>query len=166
MCIVMFTFGPKSLRCTAHLMAEVHADGSYYSWSQEELTLIDGLRATFDGASFIPGTWAAMAAHKFGEGRFAERSGVAGGGGGAQCIKLAGRATVRMRAADVARHGLQRCALPACTHAPETFPREFKRCGACNHASAAYCSKEHQVAHWKESHKQACNGQAATRSAA
>jgi hypothetical protein len=149
------------------LMAEMHADGSDDAWSAEELTLIHGLESTFGNAvSFIPGTWAAAAARKFGEGRFAALSGVAGGGGGAQCIQLADHVSARVRELDVARHGLQRCALPSCAHAPETFPREFKRCGACNHASAAYCCKDHQVAHWHESHKKACSRQAAAQSAA
>jgi hypothetical protein len=49
-------------------------------------------------------------------------------------------------AADVARHGLRRCALPAC-HAQEPHPKLFKLCGRCR--GAAYCCAAHSVEDWK-----------------
>jgi len=48
-------------------------------------------------------------------------------------------------AADVARHGLQTCALPACD-AKEPHPRFFKCCSRCR--SVFYCSQEHQREDW------------------
>jgi hypothetical protein len=49
-------------------------------------------------------------------------------------------------AADVARHGLRRCALPACD-AQEAHPKLFKLCGRCR--GAAYCCAAHSVEDWK-----------------
>ncbi len=49
-------------------------------------------------------------------------------------------------AADVARHGLRRCALPACD-AQEPHPKLFKLCGRCR--GVAYCCAEHSKADWK-----------------
>jgi len=60
--------------------------------------------------------------------------------------------TSRRAAADVARHGLRRCALPACD-AQEAHPGHFKKCGACK--TVAYCGREHQQQDWP-THKAAC----------
>jgi hypothetical protein len=49
-------------------------------------------------------------------------------------------------AADAARHGLRRCALPACG-AQEPHPKLFKLCGRCR--GAAYCCAAHSVEDWK-----------------
>ncbi len=49
-------------------------------------------------------------------------------------------------AADAARHGLRRCALPACG-AQEPHPKLFKLCGRCR--SAAYCCAQHSKEDWK-----------------
>jgi hypothetical protein len=49
-------------------------------------------------------------------------------------------------AADVARHGLRRCALPACG-AQEAHPKLFKLCGRCR--GAAYCGAAHCAEDWK-----------------
>jgi hypothetical protein len=49
-------------------------------------------------------------------------------------------------AADTARHGLRRCALPTCD-AQEAHPKLFKLCSRCR--SAAYCCVEHQTEDWK-----------------
>ncbi len=49
-------------------------------------------------------------------------------------------------AADAARHGLRRCALPACD-AKEPHPKLFKLCGRCH--ATAYCCKQHQTEDWK-----------------
>jgi hypothetical protein len=49
-------------------------------------------------------------------------------------------------AADAARHGLRRCALPACD-AQEPHPKLFKLCGRCR--SAAYCCASHSAEDWK-----------------
>jgi hypothetical protein len=49
-------------------------------------------------------------------------------------------------AADAARHGLRRCALPAC-NAQEPHPKLFKLCGRCR--GAAYCCAAHSVEDWK-----------------
>jgi hypothetical protein len=57
--------------------------------------------------------------------------------------------SARMQAcatADVARHGLRRCALPACDKT-EAHPKLFKLCGRCR--GAAYCCAEHSVQDWK-----------------
>jgi hypothetical protein len=49
--------------------------------------------------------------------------------------------------ADVARHGLRRCALPACD-AQEPHPKLlFKLCGRCH--KSAYCGAAHSVEDWK-----------------
>jgi hypothetical protein len=49
-------------------------------------------------------------------------------------------------AADVARHGLRRCALPSCD-AQEPHPKLFKLCGRCR--GAAYCCATHSAEDWK-----------------
>jgi hypothetical protein len=49
-------------------------------------------------------------------------------------------------AADVSRHGLRRCALPACD-AQEAHPKLFKLCGRCR--GAAYCCAGHSKEDWK-----------------
>jgi hypothetical protein len=49
-------------------------------------------------------------------------------------------------AADAARHGLRRCALPSCD-AQEPHPKLFKLCGRCR--GAAYCCAAHSVEDWK-----------------
>jgi hypothetical protein len=49
-------------------------------------------------------------------------------------------------AADVARHGLRRCALPSCG-ATEPHPKLFKLCGRCR--GAAYCCAAHSAEDWK-----------------
>jgi hypothetical protein len=49
-------------------------------------------------------------------------------------------------AADAARHGLRRCALPSCD-AQEPHPKLFKLCGRCR--GAAYCCPAHSVEDWK-----------------
>jgi hypothetical protein len=56
-------------------------------------------------------------------------------------------------AADAARHGLRRCALPSCD-AQEPHPKLFKLCGRCN--AAAYCCKEHQTEDWKRHKRENC----------
>jgi hypothetical protein len=48
--------------------------------------------------------------------------------------------------ADAARHGLRRCALPACD-AQEPHPKFFKLCGRCR--GAAYCCAAHSAEDWK-----------------
>ena len=48
-------------------------------------------------------------------------------------------------AADVARHGLRNCTLPACG-ATEPHPRFFKCCSRCR--SVVYCCAEHQKEDW------------------
>jgi hypothetical protein len=52
----------------------------------------------------------------------------------------------RLAAADVARHGLRRCALPSCG-ATEPHPKCYKLCGRCR--GVAYCSAAHSVEDWK-----------------
>jgi hypothetical protein len=49
-------------------------------------------------------------------------------------------------AADVARHGLRSCALPACG-ATEAYPKTYKLCGRCR--GAAYCCAAHSKEDWK-----------------
>jgi hypothetical protein len=49
-------------------------------------------------------------------------------------------------AADVARHGLRSCALPACG-ATEQYPKTYKLCGRCR--GAAYCCAAHSKEDWK-----------------
>jgi hypothetical protein len=50
------------------------------------------------------------------------------------------------RAADVARHGLRSCALPACS-ATEQYRKTYKLCGRCR--GAAYCCAAHSKEDWK-----------------
>jgi hypothetical protein len=52
----------------------------------------------------------------------------------------------QIAAADVARHGLRRCALPSCD-AQEPHPKLFKLCGRCR--GAAYCGAAHCAEDWK-----------------
>jgi hypothetical protein len=54
--------------------------------------------------------------------------------------------TQQAAAADAARHGLRRCALPACD-AQEPHPKLFKLCGRCR--GAAYCCAAHSKEDWK-----------------
>jgi hypothetical protein len=63
----------------------------------------------------------------------------------------------RRAAADVARHGLRRCALPSCG-ATEAHPKLFKLCGRCR--GAAYCCAAHSKEDWKR-HKREDDCQAA-----
>ncbi len=49
-------------------------------------------------------------------------------------------------AADAARYGLRRCALPSCD-AQEPHPKLFKLCGRCR--GVAYCCAAHSVEDWK-----------------
>ncbi len=53
----------------------------------------------------------------------------------------------------------QRWTLRTCAmcDARETEPRLFKLCSRCG--GAAYCCKEHQVAHWRAGHKKECKQQ-------
>ena len=48
-------------------------------------------------------------------------------------------------AADVARHGLRRCARPGCG-ATEPHPKAFKVCSRCR--GAAYCAPSCQAQDW------------------
>jgi hypothetical protein len=48
--------------------------------------------------------------------------------------------------ADVARHGLRRCALPSC-NTEEPAPKTYKLCGRCR--GAAYCCAAHSKEDWK-----------------
>jgi hypothetical protein len=72
----------------------------------------------------------------------------------AQTAQHARQAEQRRRraSADVALHGLRRCALASCD-AVEAHVAHFKTCAGCR--GVAYCSKEHQSADWR-SHKAAC----------
>jgi hypothetical protein len=65
-------------------------------------------------------------------------------------------------AADAARHGLRRCALPACD-AQEPHPKLFKLCGRCR--GAAYCCAAHSAEDWKR-HKREDGCKAAAQSQA
>jgi hypothetical protein len=70
-------------------------------------------------------------------------------GGGVAPQKInAPLAGARVRAAaDVARHGLRRCALPSCAQT-EPHPKCYnKLCGRCR--GVAYCSAAHSVEDWK-----------------
>jgi hypothetical protein len=49
-------------------------------------------------------------------------------------------------AADLARYGLRRCALPSCD-AQEPHPKFFKLCGRCR--GVVYCCPEHSKEDWK-----------------
>ncbi len=55
-------------------------------------------------------------------------------------------ACAKAAAADVARHGLRRCALPSC-NATEPHPKRYKLCGRCR--GVAYCSAAHSAEDWK-----------------
>ncbi len=61
------------------------------------------------------------------------------------------REGVQAAAAEAARYGIKRCALPACA-AAEPHARAFKRCARCR--VVVYCCAEHQAADWKR-HKRA-----------
>lgn len=54
-------------------------------------------------------------------------------------------------AADAAKHGLKRCALPDCG-AQEAHPKAYKLCGRCR--GVGYCCAEHATQDWKR-HKKA-----------
>ena len=60
--------------------------------------------------------------------------------------------------ADVAQHGLKRCARPSCDKR-EVCVRQFGSCSRCR--SEWYCSAEHGALHWKE-HKPTCHATTAT----
>ena len=80
-------------------------------------------------------------------------------------VKHALRATVEAKAvgrAAAAPERLRVCALGSCG-VRETYPAQYKLCAACT--AAAYCSREHQVAHWAE-HKAACKAARAAKGAA
>jgi hypothetical protein len=63
-------------------------------------------------------------------------------------------ASVQERGAeDVARHGLRRCALPACGDT-EAHPKLFKLCGRCR--GAAYCCAAHSKEDWKRHKREDC----------
>ena len=64
--------------------------------------------------------------------------------------------------ADVAQHGLKRCALPSCDKS-EVCVRQFGSCSRCR--SEWYCSAEHGTLHWKE-HKPVCRATTASQQAA
>ena len=64
--------------------------------------------------------------------------------------------------ADVAEHGLKRCALPSCDKI-EASVLQHKFCSACR--SVSYCSEEHCALHWKK-HKPVCRATTAARHAA
>ena len=64
--------------------------------------------------------------------------------------------------ADVAQHGLKRCALPSCDKS-EVCVRQFGSCSRCR--SEWYCSAEHGTLHWKE-HKPICRATTAAQQAA
>jgi hypothetical protein len=58
-------------------------------------------------------------------------------------------------ATDAARHGLRRCALPACD-AQEPHPKLFKLCGRCR--GVAYCCAQHSKEDWKRHKREdGCN---------
>jgi hypothetical protein len=139
------------------LMRDVHEHAAWppRTFMHAELTLITGLH-NLSQAHIIPGTWMdVVLLRKFAAGRFAARAGFYAGGPCGQLQLVGELADAAIRAADRAKHGVQRCGLASCG-AAEAHPRQFKRCGACNHASAAYCCKEHQAAAWQEGHKKAC----------
>jgi hypothetical protein len=61
-------------------------------------------------------------------------------------------------AADVARHGLRRCALPSCG-ATEPHHGFFKRCSRCR--AVAYCGTAHQGEDWRRHKRAECTSAAA-----
>ena len=69
---------------------------------------------------------------------------------------------VAARRADIAAHGLKRCALPSCDKQEATV-QQYKFCSACR--SVWYCSAEHGTLHWKE-HKPTCRATLAAKDAA
>jgi hypothetical protein len=72
-----------------------------------------------------------------------------GGQDGNDTARRQARLLAAMRergAADVARHGLRRCALPSC-NSTEPHPKCYKLCGRCR--GAAYCSAAHSKEDWK-----------------
>jgi hypothetical protein len=80
----------------------------------------------------------------------------------ARCGRLHREAIAQQRrraATFLERHGLRRCALPACG-ATEPCPKAFKLCSRCR--GAAYCSAAHQAEDWRR-HKRddTCAQQAA-----
>jgi hypothetical protein len=66
-------------------------------------------------------------------------------GDAAKCAYMKERSAASA-AADVARYGLRRCALPSCG-ATEAHPKLFKLCGRCR--GAAYCGAAHSKEDWK-----------------
>ena len=66
------------------------------------------------------------------------------------------------RLADIAEHGLKRCALPSCDKR-EASVEQYKCCSACR--SVWYCSEEHGALHWTE-HKPVCRATTAAQQAA
>ena len=66
------------------------------------------------------------------------------------------------RQKDVAKQGLQCCALPSCDKR-EASVGQYKKCGGCR--NVFYCSEEHGALHWKE-HKPVCRAAAAAATAA
>ena len=65
------------------------------------------------------------------------------------------------RRADVAAHGLRRCAFPFCDKREATV-MQFKFCAACR--SEWYCSEEHGALHWK-AHRPVCRETTAAKQA-
>ena len=60
---------------------------------------------------------------------------------------------IAKKQADVAKHGLRWCALPACAK-QEVGVFDFKACSACK--AVVYCSAEHGALHWAKGHKKEC----------
>ena len=63
---------------------------------------------------------------------------------------------------DVCAMGDDACCLPTCAAARGDANMTLKRCARCG--CAAYCCKEHQVAHWRR-HKALCTVRAAVEAA-
>jgi hypothetical protein len=78
----------------------------------------------------------------------------AGEGNAAELARLQARAD-----ADMARHALRGCALPACA-ATEPHPQAFKLCSRCK--TAVYCCKAHQAEDWKRHKREDCCNDSAT----
>ncbi|KAG2497256.1 hypothetical protein HYH03_004840 [Edaphochlamys debaryana] len=59
------------------------------------------------------------------------------------------------------------CSYPPCTNlaAPGGAPLQLKPCGGGCGGAARYCSRECQVAHWREGHKEECQAAAARKAA-